>query len=218
MCGRFSITVSGELLEKRFNAKLDEPIKPRYNAAPSQKLPVITNEKPDTIQLYLWGLRPVWLKETTKKDGLTNVREETLKEKPTFKGDLRKRRCLVLTDGFYEWRKNSTGKKTPFRIERKDKKPFAFAGLWEENEKNGKKIHTFAIITTQPNQIMRPIHNRMPVILPEKEEEIWLNNGLDEKKTLSLLNPYNNENLFAYEISTIINSARIDRPEILKPV
>src|SRR3989344_9701389 len=143
MCGRFSVTVSGDMLEKRFNAKLEEPISPNYNAAPSQKMPVILNTDPKHIVLTKWGIKPVWFKSVSgKSDGLINIRAETLKEKHTFKKDLEERSCLILADGFYEWKKIGS-KKIPYRFVLKNRKPFAFAGLWEENE--GEK--RFAIIT-----------------------------------------------------------------------
>src|SRR5262245_61720137 len=131
MCGRFSVTYDRERLEARFQAKFDESLfQPRYNAAPAQTLPVILNKEPQTIQRLAWGLRPAWARSMGKKDGIINVRAETLRERQTFKKDLAERRCLVLADSFYEWRKEAGKRKTPFRILLKTHKPFAFAGIW----------------------------------------------------------------------------------------
>jgi putative SOS response-associated peptidase YedK len=156
MCGRFSVTFDQKLLEARFQATFAESLfQPRYNAAPSQALPVILNTEPQTIQRLAWGLRPAWARTIGKKDGIINVRAETLRERQTFKKDLAERRCLVLADSFYEWRKEAGKRKTPFRILLKMKEPFAFAGIWEENEgRDGESIQTFAIITTESNSLV----------------------------------------------------------------
>src|SRR5919108_3930013 len=176
MCGRFSVAYDREVLEARFQAAFDESLfQPRYNAAPSQALPVILNTEPHTIKRLAWGLRPAWARSISKKDGIINVRAETLRERPTFKKDLAERRCLVLADSFYAWRKEGGKRKTPFRILLKTEEPFAFAGIWEENEDtDGQRIQTFAIITTESNSLVAKVHNRMPVLLKREDERRWL--------------------------------------------
>ena len=159
MCGRMTIATEQEILEARFHAEAVEKIEKRYNAYTNHdtyQLPVITLEDPEYITMRYWGMVPVWWKRDTR--GLVNVKYETLRDKHTFRKDLAERRCLVLADGFFEW-KGEQGKKTPYHIRLKNGEPFAFAGLYEENEIADKPAGTFAIITTGPNELMQPIHN-----------------------------------------------------------
>ena len=217
MCGRFGISFDRELIEQRFGAKFEEDFKPRYNAAPSQSLPVILNDEPKTIQFLSWGLRPAWMTKVSKREGLINVRAETLQEKPTFKKDLAWHRCLVLADSFYEWKK--TGKqKLPYRILLKSGEPFAFAGIWEENtDEDGQPLKTFAIITTEANSLVGQVHNRMPVMLKPEAEKIWTDHDSSMENLYSLLHPYPANLMQMYEISTRINRASEDSPELIKP-
>src|SRR2546428_12761720 len=153
MCGRYSIAIEPAEIEARFGAKYLEAMKPRYNAAPSQPLPVILNCDPRHVVFAAWGIRPVWMR-VAKKDGLINVRFETLRDRPTFHADLSARRCLVPADGFYEWKTGAGKRKIPYRITRRDGKPFAFAGIWEEDSNDG-ALPRFAIITTAADSFMR---------------------------------------------------------------
>ena len=134
MCGRFGISFAREQIEERFGAKFEADFfTPRYNAAPSQALPLILNSEPQASKFVAWGLRPAWMTKISKREGIINVRAETLRDRPTFQRDLAERRCLVLADSFYEWKK--AGKqKIPYRIALKSGEPFAFAGIWEENK------------------------------------------------------------------------------------
>jgi len=219
MCGRFGISFGREQLERRFGATFAADVfTPRYNAAPSQSLPVILNAEPTTIQFVAWGLRPAWMTKVTKKEGIINVRAETLRERPTFKRDLAERRCLVLADSFYEWKK--TGKqKIPYRIALKSGEPFAFAGIWEENAgDDGQSLKTFAIITTGANPLVGLVHDRMPVILRKETERQWIDAALPEDKLLKLLDSYPATLLQMYEISPRVNRTTEDSPEIIKPV
>jgi putative SOS response-associated peptidase YedK len=177
MCGRFTITNEREAIEQHFGARFATALfTPRYNAAPSQSQAVILNTEPEVIQLLVWGLRPKWLPHVTKREGLINVRDDTLRDKKTFQRDLAERRCLVLADGFYEWKKTERRQKTPYRFQLQTGEPFAFAGLWEENEdEDGQTLRTFAIITTASNALVEQVHNRMPVILAQETEKAWLN-------------------------------------------
>lgn len=219
MCGRFGLSFNKEEIEQRFGARFEaEAFRPRYNAAPSQSLPVILSEDPKTIRFLAWGLRPAWMTKVTKKEGIINVRAETLRDRPTFKEDFSRRRCLVLADSFYEWKKGGK-QKIPYRILLKSGEPFAFAGIWEENTgEDGQPLRTFAIITTEANKLVGEVHNRMPVILRKEAEKTWLDYDITQEKLSALLYPYPEMLMQMYEVSTWVNRATEDSPEIIKPV
>jgi len=214
-----TIATEQEVLEARFHAKAAEPIEKHYNACPNHdnyKLPVITLEDAEHITMRYWGILPVWWKRDGR--GLINVKYETLRDKKTFHKDLAERRCLVLADGFYEW-KGEKGHKTPYYIRLKSGEPFAFAGLYEENKIEGKPAGTFAIITTEPNAFMQPIHNRMPVILQKDVEAEWLNPDIEPEQALTLLaHDIPAEAREAYAVSNKVNRPMYDQPELLKPI
>ena len=218
MCGRFSVAVNPEVLVERFEVSLpDETLFPRYNAAPTQKLPVITNEDDRKIKLFRWGLIPSWAKDLSIGNKLINARAETLSEKPSFRKALEKRRCLVPADGFYEWQKTAQGK-IPLRFTLRSEEPFAFAGLWEQwTSSTGEMIPSFTIITTTANELVTPIHNRMPVILRRENEHAWLNNASGVKSWISLLVPYVAGEMKCYPVSPRINSPGFDDPSVLEP-
>ena len=218
MCGRFSIFADPERLVERFDASLPEQgLQPRYNAAPTQDLPVILNEDERHIQLLRWGLVPFWAEDPAIGSRMINARSETLAEKPSFRTALKKRRCLVLADGFYEWQKTADGK-VPMRITLKTGEPFAMAGLWETwKEPTGDLLRTFTIITTSPNDLLEPIHNRMPVILPREHEAIWLDNAADQAIWLDMLRPFPADLLTAFHVSKRVNYVGNDDPEIVQP-
>ena len=219
MCGRFSIFADPERLAERFDASLpEEGLRPRYNAAPTQNLPVILNEDERHIQLLRWGLVPFWAEDPAIGSRMINARSETLAEKPSFRTPLKKRRCLVLADGFYEWQKTPDGK-VPMRITLKTSEPFAMAGLWETwKEPTGDLLRTFTIITTSPNDLLEPIHNRMPVILPREHEAIWLDNDADQGIWLDMLRPYPAELMTAYPVSKRVNYVGNDDQEVVQSV
>ncbi len=219
MCGRFSITKEEKLIEERFGATFytDELVK-RYNAAPSQNLPVISQEEPDKIHFFRWGLIPFWAKDSKIGFKMINARAEGILESKVYRKPLEKRRCLIPADGFYEWRK--VGKqKLPIRFTRKDDGLFAFAGIYEtwKDPKNG-NVHSFSIITCPPNELVKPVHDRMPVILDEKEEINWLDNHLKPEDAMSMLKPFPTEQMRAYEVSTLVNSAANNMPEIIEAI
>lgn len=218
MCGRFSIFSPLEVLRERFRADPPgEPVYPRYNAAPGQRLIVIPMDDPHKMHLYKWGLIPHWAKDPGIGNSLINARSETLKEKPAFRGYLNKGRCLVLADGFYEW-KRTDGRKVPYRVELKDRKPFAMAGLcstWKDPDE--KEIDTFTIITTNANEIVGTIHDRMPVIFNPEEERKWIDPLFDFNKAGQYLLPYGESDMVVYPVSTFVNNPKNDNPEILIP-
>jgi len=218
MCGRFSNFSPLEVLRERFRADPpDEPVYPRYNAAPGQRLIVIPMSDPHKMHLYKWGLIPHWAKDPKIGNSLINARSETLREKPAFRGSLQKGRCLVLADGFYEW-KNMDGRKVPYRVELTHKKPFAMAGLcstWKDPA--GKDIDTFTIVTTDANTTVSAIHDRMPVIFTPEQEMKWLDPLIGPKDIDQYLMPYADNDMELYPISTLVSSPKNDIPEILKP-
>jgi len=210
MCGRFGIAAPKEVLEKRFHACFTDEYSPRYNAAPAQKLPVILNTEPGRIRMIPWGIKPSW--EKTSKM-LINARAESLWRLPTFRELFKKRRCLVLADGYYEWKRRG-GQNQPYRFELKDRKLFAFAGLWED----GGKEESFLIVTTKPNKVSGKIHNRMPAILREAYEHSWLSELIDPEEAQNYFLPYPDELMRAYTVSDKINSAKYDSPDLISEV
>jgi putative SOS response-associated peptidase YedK len=217
MCGRYTFIAPAPAVEQRFDAAFTEPAAPSYNAAPSQRLPIITNAAPDQIQLVSWGLVPSWSRDPAGGPKPINARAETLAEKPSFRQLLARRRCLVLADSFYEWQATPTGK-VPHRILLRDEQPFAFAGLWDEwlDRSTGELHPTFTIITTEPNALMLQLHNRMPVILPGRgAEQAWLDDGISPSAHQGLLLPYDAESMREYVVSKRVNSPANNDAEVL---
>jgi putative SOS response-associated peptidase YedK len=213
VCGRFSFAVKAHIIEERFDAEVDAGLfTPRYNCAPSQNLSVISNSDPDKVDLYRWGLIPVWAKDPMIGNKLINAKAETLSEKPSFRSPFQKRRCLVLADGFYEWKRDDN--KSPYRILLADESPFAMAGIWDSwYNNNGEEVRSFSIITTVANDLVADIHHRMPVILTRENEKRWLDN-LPREELQGMLVPYASDNMKAYKISKMVNSPKNDHPDI----
>ncbi len=218
MCGRYQLSVKEKDITVRFHVDVYEKLyRPSYNCAPSQALPVISNDNPGVMSLYKWGLIPFWAKDPKIGYKLINAKAETINEKPSFRNSFRRKRCMVLCNGFYEWRKNGK-EKTPYRIYLKQEKLFAMAGIWDEwKDAEERPVRSFSIITTSPNELMKDIHSRMPVILKEEEEAIWLKEN-DPGRLSSLLQPYPADEMEAYKISSFVNSPRNDSPEVIEPV
>lgn len=217
MCGRYTFIAPAPAAEQRFDAKFAEPAPTTYNAAPSQRLPVITNAAPGQIQLLNWGLVPAWSRDPAAGPKPINARAETLAEKPLFRQLLGRRRCLVLADSFFEWQATLAGK-VPHRILLRDEQPFAFAGLWDEwlDRSTGELHPTFTIITTESNALMASIHNRMPVILSgPAAEHAWLADDLTPAAHQQLLMPYDAAAMREYVISTRVNSPANNDAEVL---
>jgi len=222
MCGRYTFTTPKPIIEQRFDATFVQDVPPSYNAAPSQHLPIITNAEPGRIQLVRWGLLPGWVKDVKTAPKPINARAETLSEKPSFRQLLQRRRCLVLADSFYEWQQagGAKGPKTPHRILLREEQPFAFAGLWDEwaDRSTGEVVPTFTIITTEPNELMASLHNRMPVILPGRAAELaWLDDGVSAAAHQELLRPYAADLMREYVVSTQVNSPANNDPAVLAP-
>jgi putative SOS response-associated peptidase YedK len=226
MCGRYSIFTPPDDVEERFDATFEQPPKPRYNAAPGQQLPVITNDAPDTIDHLQWGLIPRWADDASTGNRLINARAETIDEKRSFRDAYENRRCLVLADGFYEWA-DSDERKQPYRITLDSDEPFAMAGLWERWQPSQKQtglsefgegqpdteaevLETFTIVTTEPNEVVEPLHDRMALVLPEDAEDRWLAGDGAE-----LLQPYS-DGMDAYPVSTAVNDPSNDFPDLVE--
>ena len=222
MCGRYSITSPLEAIIEAFSLKGPRPnLQPHYNAAPSQYLPVIRASR-DGRELapMRWGLVPSWSKGPDTRYSMINARAETVTSKPAYRGPFRYRRCLVPANGFYEWHKGAEGKQ-PYYITLKTNEPFAFAGLWDHwTSPDGSEMESFSIIVTAANDIVRPIHDRMPVILGRESYESWLGEtGTPSRTKLAiLLRPYPAELMRAYPVSRAVNSPANDGPELLEPV
>ena len=222
MCGRFTLTIDPNHLQEAFPwAVIPDDLSPRYNIAPSQPVAVIPNTGDNVVTMYKWGLIPSWSKDPSIGDRMINARAETLAEKPSFRNAFRRRRCLILADGFYEWRQIPSSKnKQPVYIHLKDNRPFAFAGLWELwTSPDGSEIRSCTIITTQPNSLVEPIHNRMPVILSPDDYGQWLKK--EDQPTgelIKLLKPYSSDEMVAYPVSKLVNTPHYDSADLIKPV
>lgn len=224
MCGRFTLTVDPDELQQQFGLAAPPPadLVPRYNIAPTQPVAVIPNAPERRLELFQWGLIPSWAKDPKIGNKMINARAETLAEKPSFRSALKRRRCLVVADGFYEWKKDGTRKqgKQPMYITLADGRPFAFAGLWEVwRNPADELIKTCTIITTEPNELLAEIHNRMPAILPPEAYDKWLTPGdLDAAQALPLLSPYPAGRMRAVPVSTLVNSPAVDSEQLVLPL
>lgn len=224
MCGRFSLTSSPEELREEFGVDVDaSELPPRYNIAPQTPIAVIGRARDDVVRFGImrWGLVPWWAKDASMGNRLINARAETLRTRPAFRDAFEHRRCLILADGFYEWRRNGTrpnGKpRVPMRVQMPDRRPFAFAGLWERwRDPDGAMIYSCAIVTTTPSDQLRTIHDRMPVILDPRDRESWLDPHGSPERLLALLRPPASA-LDVYEVSSFVNSAANDGPECIAP-
>jgi len=223
MCGRFTITKTEQELERRFGANFySRVLEARYNIAPTQLSPVLTAEKPFDFQFYRWGLIPFWAKDLSIGLKMINARQETVTEKPAFRSALQQRRCLVIADSWYEW--VTVGKrKQPYRILRKDREAFAFAGLWErwnpapqdQNRDPDRDIHSFTIITTAALPSLAAVHDRMPALLLPCDERNWIDMACPADQALQLLQPYPEADLTFYPVSDAVNNARNEDVRLL---
>jgi len=222
MCGRFTLTINPADLRDTFSDYIFPAVfGPRFNIAPSQPVLAIPNDEKQTADFFIWGLIPMWAKDPSIGSRLINARGETVAEKPSFRGSFKYKRCLILADGFYEWKTNHGKKtKTPFFFHMKDRKPFAFAGLWDVWEgPDGSSIKTCTIITTEPNELMEHVHDRMPVILRPRDYTKWLDvSPQTPENLLPLIKPYPADDMSAYRVSNLVNKPVNDSPELVVPV
>jgi putative SOS response-associated peptidase YedK len=221
MCGRFVFHADWNVVQQEFSlASSPVDFAARYNIAPTQHVPVITNENPHELSLYRWGLIPSWAKDAAIGNKMINARADGIDEKPSYRSAFKRRRCIVPASGFYEWQKGEGKTKTPMFIHLKDQDVFGLAGLWEVwKNADGEILRTFTIITTDANDFMRPIHDRMPVILHRKDYEKWLApDEVPADKLLPLLKPFESSKMTAYEVSRAVNTPSIDEPQLIEPV
>lgn len=218
MCGRYTFHAAPEHIQQEFGLPDPPEIAPRYNIAPQQTLPIITNAEPTTLTPARWGLVPHWAKDASIGNKLFNARSETAHEKPSFKQAFSQRPCLVPANGFFEWLKEGQARR-PMYIHLKERPLFAFAGLWESwQNPNGREVRTFTVLTTAPNALIQPLHHRMAVILERDAYTTWL--GLDDaplEVRQALLRPYPSDKMTYYEVAPLVNKVGHDTPDMIRP-
>jgi putative SOS response-associated peptidase YedK len=219
MCGRFVLTVNPDAIQTAFDlTTVPASMSPRYNIAPTQPVAVITNENPRELTFYKWGLIPSWSKDTSAGAKMINARSESAAEKPSFRSAFRRRRCIIPTDGYYEWLERA-GEKVPLFIHFDKREVFGLAGLWEVwHSPEGDELRTCTILTTDANDFMKPFHHRMPVILNKEDYALWLSPDEEPAPVLqALMKPYEGDNLAAYAVSKLVNKPINDSPELIQP-
>ncbi len=222
MCGRFTLTADPIDIQAAFPwLEVPAEMAPTYNVAPSQPIAVVPNTGENKLDFFVWGLIPSWAKDPSIGNRMINARGETLAEKPSFRAAYKRRRCLILADGFYEWHKQSgESAKTPFYITLESQEPFAFAGLWETwYSPDGSEVKSATIITTEPNEKIAQLHNRMPVILPPDSYDLWLTpDEVSADKLDPLLKPYPAMEMVFHPVSRFVNSPANNTPQCIAPV
>ena len=224
MCGRSSLTKTEKELEERFNSTFySEDLErynplPNFNVAPTHIMPVISDQDPGHFKPMRWGLIPYWAKDIKVGYKMINARIESVNQKPAFKQALHKRRCLVPFDGFYEWKKLSNGKQA-YRIITTNTEIFTVAGLWENwKSMDGEWIQSFTLLTHEPNDLMKTIHDRMPAILLPEEERTWIDPELSTEEALSIVKPYPSELMRAYKVSNRVGKVSENDADLIKEI
>lgn len=220
MCGRFTLFCEVERVSNRFGVeKGTVEIEPRYNIAPTEEILGVVNGRQRRLALFRWGLIPFWAEEPSIGNRMINARVEAVSTKPAFRRSLKNRRCLIVADGFYEWRKEKKTK-VPMYIRLTSHEPFGFASLWDEwTAPQGEKVTSCTIITIESNALISEIHPRMPVILTREAEDYWLDDSIvDPARLLPWLKPYPSEEMEAYEVDRTVNSSSHKGPDCVEPV
>jgi putative SOS response-associated peptidase YedK len=221
MCGRFTTTAERERIKEMFRLQRLGQFDPRFNIAPSQPVLAVRLDQASGERegvMLKWGLIPAWAKDPKIGNSLANARADTVAEKPAFRSAFKRRRCLVVADGFYEWSKGDGGK-IPYYFQLKDGRPFGFAGLWERWEKGEEPVESCTLITTEANGVVGQIHDRMPVILMPDDYDRWLDpNEQEAAKLKELLRPLGDDLMVGHPVSKLVNNPRNDRPECVAPV
>jgi|SRR5882724_149418 len=227
MCGRFTVRLTWEQIHgllnippaKRDPAQRELDLNPRYNVAPSQKIPVVRLDPAGQRELVMlrWGLIPSWATDPKIGYKMINARAETVATAPSFRAAFKRRRCLIPTSGFYEWKKLEDDSKQPYLIQMRDGEPFSFAGLWERWDKGEEPIETCTIITGEPNSLVADLHNRMPVILDPADYDAWLT-GSDPPALQKMLQPFPAQLMTAFPVSKRVNSVKNDDAELIERV
>jgi len=220
MCGRFALSISPSVLAKLFGLDEIPDLPPRYNIAPGQSIAAVLSHPEGNIRvlkMLRWGLVPPWAKDPAIGNRMINARAETVMDKPAFRRAFQQRRCLIPADGFFEWQKQ---KRQPYFIRMRDTRPFALAGLWEQWQAPGRELlQTCTIITTEGNELLRPIHPRMPVIVPPEHYNRWLDTTSTPDQVVSrIFQPYPPEHMEALPVGTRVNSPKNDDPACLEPL
>lgn len=217
MCGRYTLS-QVKRLEEMYERQSELKLTPRYNVAPTQTAPIITDAHPNQLIGARWGLVPSWAKDGKTKYPMHNAKAETVEKMPAYRSAFKRQRCLVPADGFYEW-KQVAGGKQPHRFLVGDGDLYYFAGLWEVwKSEDGKELRSFTIVTTEPNELVKPVHDRMPVILPAEAVKTWLGSDASPETLKGLLRPYPAKCMRAELVSSRVNSARNDDPSLIEPV
>jgi putative SOS response-associated peptidase YedK len=216
MCGRYTLTTNIQTIAKVFDVEPTLETQPRYNVAPTQEVVTIVHNGQKHLAWMRWGLIPRWAKDAAIGSKMINLRAETLGEKPSFRRLLDSKRCLLIADGFFEW-KQENGVKYPMYFTLKDKEPFAFAGVWDTwANPQGEQIRSCSLITTEPNDLVAQVHNRMPVILPEEARQEWLNLDIRDTAFLEqLLVPFPADEMTVRQVSRAVNNPSVDNPSVL---
>jgi putative SOS response-associated peptidase YedK len=221
MCGRFTLRTSGKAVADFFGLSEIPELPARFNIAPTQPVPAVRVSQDDggrELALLRWGLIPGWAADPIIGNRMINARADTVATKPAYRQAFRQRRCLIVADGFYEWKKLN-GKKQPYYIRLQDDRPFAFAGLWERWNRGDAPIDSCTILTTDANELVGSIHDRMPVILNPADYDLWLDPGVQDAKRLEpLLGPYTGEAMMAWPVSTLVNNPKADEPRCIEPM
>jgi len=219
MCGRFSLAVSKERIKKKYSIQIEEDIIANYNIAPTQSVYVIANNNPKILQTMSWGLVPSWARGKKVGNNLINARSESISSKPSFRIPIRKKRCLILADGFYEWRKEGR-KRIPYRITLRDDTLFAMAGIWDSwvSPIDQEEHHSFAVLTIPPNEEMKRVHDRMPVIFPNMDSQTeWLSD-INLETTLNMLQTLKDDSLNVFPVSSKVNSPDYNEEDLYNAI
>lgn len=219
MCGRFAITATPSMIASHFELTESFELPPNYNITPSQQIPVVRiNEGERGLSFMRWGLIPHWAKDEKIGYRMINARSETVFEKPAFRNAAKSRRCLIPASGFFEWQK-AEGQKQPYYVKLRDRDLFAFAGLWESWQKSeNERVESCSILTTGANELMLPIHDRMPVILAPTDYDLWMQPDFDVKRLSALLRPPPSQEMAAYPVSQAVNNPRHNQPDCIVPL
>lgn len=222
MCGRYTLTTPGEIIAEIFDLSETPEVAARYNVAPTQEVAAVRVDEPGGDRRFVrlrWGLVPHWADDLAIGNRMINARSESAAEKPSFRTSFKKKRCLVLADGFYEWKKVAGGRKQPWYFRLANGDPFAFAGLWAFWDKGGREpVESCTLLTTDANELVRRVHPRMPVILDPGAYDLWLDPGVEERERLeAVLGAFDPARMIAFPVSTRVNSPANDDPSVIEP-
>lgn len=220
MCGRFALVTEKKILEMLYQLEIREDLRPRYNIAPSQDILALRRSPEDgnrELVSLKWGLVPFWAKDASIGNRMINARSETAAEKPSFRNAFKKRRLLIPASGFFEWKKEG-GARQPYYVYAKNNRPFSLAGLWERWDKGEQPIESCTILTTEPNNLLVSLHDRMPVIIMPGDFEKWLDPLTASSELHQLLKPYPPGEMVLHPVSRQVNKSAHDSPELIEPL